>query len=160
VLPIIGPALDVFNTLLDKFVTDKTTKTQLSEQYRQLLVQQAMELSEQKHEEAVVEDTKEKDMYLGDISVVGEVARAQAQTITAEAKSEHWLAATWRPLTMTMLVGIVANDYLVGPYLHSWFGWDVVVQLPERFFDLLEIGLGGYIGGRTIEKIFKTIRRS
>lgn len=35
--------------------------------------------------------------------------------ITAEAKSEHWLTSTWRPITALTFVAIVANNYILYP---------------------------------------------
>jgi len=76
--------------------------------------------------------------------------------ITAEAKSEHWLVAAWRPVTMLVFVAIIANNYILAPYIDMFFNTDVVLELPPQMWDLLKIGLGGYIVGRTGEKMIKT----
>ena len=72
--------------------------------------------------------------------------QAAADVIKQEAASEHWLAANWRPLTMlTFLSLIVAR----------WFGYTVPgisEALEIRLFDIIEIGLGGYVIGRSVEK--------
>jgi len=72
---------------------------------------------------------------------------ARAEIITAEAKSEHWLTATWRPITMLTFVSAV---------MAYWFGVTPDTLPPEhvdRMFTLVQIGVGGYIGGRSVEKV-------
>ena len=76
--------------------------------------------------------------------------------ITAEANSEHWLVAAWRPLTMLVFVAIIANNYILAPYIDMFFETDIVLDLPPQMWELLKIGLGGYIVGRTGEKMIKT----
>lgn len=78
-----------------------------------------------------------------------ELANVQAKTaiILAEAKSESWLTANWRPLTMVSFVG------LIGAY---WLGL-TPDSVPEEavlaMFSLVKIGLGGYVVGRSAEKV-------
>ena len=38
---------------------------------------------------------------------------SQAKTIVAEASSEHWLVASWRPITMLSFVLIIVNMYFI-----------------------------------------------
>lgn len=77
------------------------------------------------------------------------------QTIVAEAKSEHWIAATWRPITMLTFVFIIANNYIIAPYMGAMFGTSVALDIPPDMWDLLKIGLGGYVMGRSAEKSIK-----
>ena len=77
---------------------------------------------------------------------------AKAKTIVAEASSEHWLAASWRPITMLTFVTIIANNYIIAPYFMSW-GYTVpTLEIPPDMWTLLTVGIGGYISGRSIEK--------
>lgn len=78
-----------------------------------------------------------------------------AQVIQAEAKSEHWLAATWRPITMLTFVAIIANNYILYPYLSLFFPDAPMLEIPPDMWDLLKIGLGGYVVGRSAEKGIK-----
>ena len=73
--------------------------------------------------------------------------------ITAEANSEHWLVAAWRPITMLVFVVIIANNYILPPYIDLFFDTNVALELPPQMWDLLKIGIGGYIVGRTGEKM-------
>lgn len=76
--------------------------------------------------------------------------------ILAEAQGTG-LKANWRPITMLVFVAIVANNYIVAPYLQAFFGWSVTLALPPDLWALLKIGLGGYIVGRTAEKVAPSI---
>ena len=79
----------------------------------------------------------------------------QAKTIVAEATSEHWLVSSWRPITMLVFVTIIANNYIFAPYLKS-FGYEVpTLDIPPDMWGLLQLGIGGYIAGRSGEKMVK-----
>jgi hypothetical protein len=55
---------------------------------------------------------------------------------------------------MLVVVLIVANNYLLSPYLSLVFPRYVqVLVLPDRLWDLMTVGVGGYVVGRTGEKI-------
>lgn len=74
-------------------------------------------------------------------------AAAAAQIISAEARSGYWLASVWRPLLMCIFAGLV---------IARWFGYtppDMTSEELNHVYSLLELGIGGYIGGRTLEKI-------
>jgi hypothetical protein len=74
---------------------------------------------------------------------------AQANIVNSEASSEHWLTATWRPITMlTMLVLVVGDAMLWLPN-----------PLSDDAFMLLQIGLGGYVVGRSAEKIVSVMKK-
>lgn len=75
------------------------------------------------------------------------ILESQSKIIHAESSSEHWLTATWRPITMLTFLILAVGDalgLLPNPLRNeAWF--------------LLEIGLGGYIVGRSGEKLAKTL---
>lgn len=78
-------------------------------------------------------------------------AAAAAQIISAEAKSGYFLAAVWRPMLMLFFAVLVGA---------RWFGYippDMSEKEIEHVYFLLELGIGGYIGGRTLEKIVNSI---
>ena len=84
----------------------------------------------------------------------GELESAAAKIIQTEAASSHWLAANWRPLTMlTFVVLIVAR----------WFGWAAPnLSEPEylKLWSIVEFGLGGYVIGRSVEKIAPSVAKA
>ena len=71
---------------------------------------------------------------------------AQTSIITAEAQGKSWIQRNWRPLTMLTFVAIV---------MMRWFG--LTVDVPEsvevELMSLIKIGLGGYVAGRSVEKV-------
>lgn len=78
-----------------------------------------------------------------------------ANIVTAEAKSEHFLTSTWRPITMLVFVAIIANNYILYPYLSLFWSEAPVLELPDHMWELLKIGLGGYVVSRGVEKAVK-----
>lgn len=68
---------------------------------------------------------------------------AKSNIILAEAKSESWLARNWRPITMLTFLCLVVCDA---------FGW-LPFRLAGEAWTLLQIGLGGYVVGRSVEKV-------
>ena len=92
----------------------------------------------------------------------GELKELEAamSVITAEAKSEHWIVAAWRPITMLTFVAIIANNYLLYPYLSLFWVDAPLLELPESLWGLLKIGLGGYVVGRSVEKATAAYRRN
>ena len=83
----------------------------------------------------------------------------QADIIIAEAKSEHKITSQWRPITMLTFVAIIANNYILAPYLQAMFGWSVSLDIPPDMWDLLKIGIGGYMLSRSGEKIAQVYKK-
>lgn len=82
---------------------------------------------------------------------------AQAKVIIAEAQGQSWLQRNWRPILMLTIVFIVANNYVIAPYI-SLFGYkSLALELPETMWNLMNIGVGGYIVGRSGEKIATSV---
>ena len=76
-----------------------------------------------------------------------------AQTIQHEAKGESWLQRNWRPLTMLAFVVML---------LSYWAGFapeNLSENDRHQLFAVVKIGLGGYLAGRSAEKIIKTIKQ-
>ena len=71
--------------------------------------------------------------------------QARMRVILAEAGGESWAQRNWRPILMLVIVAIVANNYLLAPYLGAVFGTGLSLELPERLWDLMTLGVGGYI---------------
>ena len=79
----------------------------------------------------------------------------QAKVIVAEAQSESFLVANWRPITMLSFVAIVVNNYIIAPYLQLFGVPFVILDIPPDMWGLLQLGLTGYIVGRSAEKVTK-----
>lgn len=83
-----------------------------------------------------------------------EIENAAAKVVTAEASSSHWLAANWRPLLMLTFGGLIVA---------RWFGW-AAPNLSEAeylaLWNIVELGIGGYVIGRSAEKILPQVAQS
>lgn len=80
--------------------------------------------------------------------------------VVAEAKSEHWVTSAWRPLVMLMFAVMIGNNYIIAPYLDAIFGTSIMFDLPDQAWGLLSVGLGGYVVGRSGEKITRELARN
>ena len=81
------------------------------------------------------------------------VFTAQAQIVQAEASSSNWLTSSWRPLTMLCFTALIVA---------RWFGWAAPNLAPEEYlklWDIVQLGLGGYVVGRSVEKTATTVAR-
>lgn len=95
----------------------------------------------------------EAKLKLLELQQQGELAElvGRSEIVKAEAASEHWLAANWRPLTMLTFVALIVA---------RWFGYAAPELAPEEYiklWDIVELGLGGYVIGRSAEKILPSI---
>lgn len=76
---------------------------------------------------------------------------SRANVIMAEVSSRNWLASLWRPIMMLVFLVLIVC---------AWFGY-IPANMPDamvdRIFNLLEIGMGGYVVGRSAEKITSTV---
>jgi hypothetical protein len=73
---------------------------------------------------------------------------AKAKIIVAEAGS-NWYTASWRPTLMYCFILIFL--YSIPAAIFHWPGVDFS-GIPERAWTMLTLGIGGYVGGRTVEK--------
>ena len=73
---------------------------------------------------------------------------ARANLIAAEIGGQSWLQRNWRPITMLSFLTLVILDA---------FGL-LVFRLSDEAWLLLQIGLGGYVVGRSAEKMLPAIR--
>jgi len=127
-IPLLGPLLGIGEKMIDKLWPDP----------------------------AKAAEAKAKLMQMAQSGQLDDM-RVHMDAIVAEAKSDHTITATWRPITMLVFVAIIANNYILMPYLHLIFGIDVTLPLPPQMWDLLKLGLGGYVVGRSVEKSVKHI---
>ena len=68
---------------------------------------------------------------------------AKKTIITAEAQSQSWIARNWRPITMLTFLVLVVGDSL----------GLLATPLASEAWTLLQLGLGGYVVGRSTEKV-------
>lgn len=92
------------------------------------------------------------------LSQEGKEIEGRFAVLAEEARSEHWIVAAWRPITMLTFVAIIANNYILAPYIQLFFEVNVTLVLPPDLWDLLKIGLGGYVVSRGAEKVSKNLK--
>ena len=68
---------------------------------------------------------------------------ASARLIAAEAGGRSWLQRNWRPITMLSFLALVIADSC----------GLLAFRLSDAAWTLLQIGFGGYVVGRSVEKI-------
>jgi hypothetical protein len=95
----------------------------------------------------------EAKLVLMEMAQRGELAEltSRAEIIKTEAASGHWLAANWRPIVMLTFTGLIVA---------RWFGWAAPNLSPDEYiklWDIVELGLGGYVIGRSVEKVAPTL---
>jgi len=99
------------------------------------------------------EQRAQAQLALMELAQKGELTELieRASIVKAEAQSDHWLAATWRPVLMLTFGALIVA---------RWFGW-AAPNLTEaeylKLWDIVELGLGGYVIGRSAEKIVPSI---
>jgi predicted membrane protein len=87
------------------------------------------------------------------------LTESQTKIITAEAQGESWLQRNWRPLLMLSVIFIVVNNYILFPYISMFSDKVKILELPQGLWTLLVTGVGGYIIGRSGEKIVKNYKQ-
>ena len=86
------------------------------------------------------------------------LTKTQGAIIEAEAKGDSWLQRSWRPITMLVFVFIIANNYILFPYISLFGGTATALDIPPDMWSLLKLGLSGYVIGRSIEKSVKAYK--
>lgn len=81
-----------------------------------------------------------------------ELLKSQTAIILAEAKG-GWLQRNWRPLLMSLFGIIIFNNYIFYPYISLFFEEAPMLEIPPDMWALLKIGIGGYVVGRSVEKV-------
>ena len=82
--------------------------------------------------------------------------QAAAKIIEAEAKAGLF-ASSWRPLLMYVLIFILVWNYVIGPVIKVFTGAIISFELPGDVWTLLNVGLGGYVVGRSAESVARTL---
>ena len=106
----------------------------------------------------------EREINMAMLNNSSAIEQAASNIILAEAKSESWLASSWRPLLMTVITCIIAWNFLIANLLElaiELFTGNKIplaIDLPKELWNLLMIGVGGYVGGRSLEKVSKNIK--
>lgn len=127
---LVSETIGKISGLVSEFITDKDKALELQTQIEKELIKL--------EEKALEYETK--------------LMESRRDIIVAEAKSESWLTRNWRPITMLTFTALIVAD---------WLGISAPNLTPElkgKLFSIIQIGLGGYVIGRSAEKIAREIR--
>ena len=128
-IPIIGQIIDKAEGIIDKWVPDKDLAAKLNHDLQ-------------------------TQMLSLDYGALEKELDAKAKVLVAEVQGQSWLQRNWRPLLMLVFTYIVAHNFVIAPI----FGI-TSVPVPEQMWTLLNIGIGGYIVGRSAEKIVTKLNK-
>ena len=90
-----------------------------------------------------------------------ELAKVQRDIVLAEIGSDSWMTSHWRPCLMFIIMGFLALYGLFLPLADLMAGRPVAftprwADIPDGMWNLLSLGVGGYVGGRSLEKLVST----
>ena len=72
----------------------------------------------------------------------------RGKIVAAEATGQSFLQRNWRPIIMLEFGFIIAWNYVISPLFSA-----PSLDIPPDMWGLLKIGLGGYVIGRSAEKV-------
>lgn len=107
----------------------------------------------------------QNELNMAMLSNSAAIEQAAASVVIAEAKSEHKITATWRPILMLVITAIVGWNYLFAPLIELVVQLTtdnqipLTIELPEELWTLLTVGVGGYIVGRSGEKVASKLKK-
>ena len=93
----------------------------------------------------------QQQMTLALLAQQGALNAVAGDIIKAEAQSEHWLAACWRPVLMLTFGALIVA---------RWMGFsapNISDAEALKLWDIVQLGLGGYVIGRSAEKILPQV---
>lgn len=76
-----------------------------------------------------------------------EIEKAAAEVGKTEVQGQRWLQRTWRPITMLTFVALIVARW------HGWEAPNLAEAEALKLWDIVEIGLGGYVIGRSAENV-------
>lgn len=82
---------------------------------------------------------------------LNQAAAYQAAVIQTEATG-NWLQRSWRPILMLSFGFIIVYRYFLAPVFRF-----PAIDMPLQFWDMLQLGIGGYVIGRSVEKVADTV---
>ena len=134
-IPALGKIVDKGLGIVDQFVEDRDKANQLKTEIKK-------QIEAQSHESDIAE------------------LKSQTAIVKGEVRGESWLQRNWRPLLMLVIILIIANNYILVPYLSAiWPEHVHTLDLPSGLWALLNVGVGGYVTGRTGEKVVRDLKK-
>lgn len=95
------------------------------------------------------------ELYGKILDITSKVTELQSNVIITE-MGGSWLQRNWRPLLMLICIIIIAWNYMFVPVIGHNLRQMI---LPKQLWNLLTIGVSGYIVGRSGEKIVEKFKK-
>lgn len=99
---------------------------------------------------------REAQFRMAELISTGAMAQfaEQASIVRAEAQSESWLTSNWRPVVMLTFAALIVARMLgfTAPGLSE--------AEVLKLWSILEVGIGGYVIGRSAEKILPEVAKA
>ena len=89
------------------------------------------------------------DLQVQGLELIHAELQAQSSIIVAEANSESFIARNWRPVTMLTFVALIVMQWL------GLTDQTITEAQSVELLGLIKVGLGGYVVGRSAEKVAK-----
>ena len=128
-IPVVGQIVSQVLGVIDQAVEDKDQAAKLKQEFQRAFMDR-------------------------DFSYVEKEIAARAEIIVAEARGASFLQRNWRPILMLTFTYIIAHNYIVSPMFSL-----PRLEIPPDMWELLKLGMGGYIIGRSVEKGVETWRK-
>lgn len=128
------------------------------------LIEKALGIIDQSVEDKDIANKIKQEIQMAamnyDYSAYEKELEAKAAALVGEIKGQSWLQRNWRPVLMLTFTYIIAHNYILAPIIKMFsFGANMpTLEIPPDMWDLLKLGIGGYIVGRSAEKIVKEYR--
>lgn len=87
------------------------------------------------------------------LDALTKVASSQEEVIKKEMEG-NWLQKSWRPILMLTFGTILVC---------KWFGFtdaNIPEELELKLMDIVQLGLGGYVVGRSVEKVTDNVTKN
>lgn len=110
----------------------------------------------------VVPDSQQKERLKAEITLKALEVESQSlevrrQVLTAETGGT-WLQRSWRPILMLTITGILVFSYFIDPIIAAIIGHPIAKSIPPQMWQLLTVAVGGYVLGRSGEKIAEKLK--
>ncbi len=98
------------------------------------------------------------ELHAKGLDLISQELKGSISIILAESRG-NLIQRSWRPILMLTVVAIVANNYIIVPYAVAFGAPIPMLELPDKLWTLLTIGVGGYVVGRSGEKMVESYRK-
>ena len=122
--------LDPVEGIIDQVITNKEEKGKIKNEFERI----------------------RNDLKKEALEVEKQLIKSRGDAVKAEIQGKSWLQRNWRPLLMLTVIVIIFNNYVLVPYLSAYMPVEIL-DLPGGLWALLTTGTGGYVLGRSAEKI-------